>query len=506
MQTKKQARAHHERLITSATGPLSADLRRSVSTIFRDTIGFIASLQGRRAPKAKELRDVIRQSEELLLREFKLMLEAGAEKVRRDKIAQVSEQLTPPMLRRVTGLPIDTYGNVKPRPGPDPGIIRNDPSFEDFIARAAPLLHINGDAKMERRSPTITEIMGDPKEVDVLVSSFNKSISDRWDRKVIRILDSVSRTLARQLVEVLNRDGTFREIRKKIRDFIDSRRFKSLRRLLDIEARHEVLRQRRAEQDDLEKRLPPDVYAGFILHSVHQREPHPSAPDHVARDGWRFYRDDRPEADAPWKDRLIPPYRKNCLCFTIDIFEDPQGEEYFAEFEAVPQFRGARRIRPQDVGGSIWVPGEGFQKITADQVGTTIGQPNAPALTPRDVGSWRDWFNDQRPGIQELAVGTERFVANGLAVNGRRHRYEDYVGGDGAYLSPSELVFEKKPARDLRRELVRQVIDRLGKQHQKAWSEGGDKWKYAGQDEAIHKKQMRSFLKRIEERRSAKAS
>lgn len=154
---------------------------------------------------------------------------------------------------------------------------------------------------------------------------------------------------------------------------------------------------------------------GYTLHS---RFWPTTDPVHASNDGMRFFSDNRPGSSLPWSQRLIPPYRKNCVCFTTPIVGFPE--------ELTPIFNEV-------------VPGE-------------------QGLEPRNPGTWADWYSQQSPEVKEIVGGTREFVPPTLS---------SILGPDGRFL-PLPRVNPPDQASVLERKLRVQ-----GNLTQQSWSELG---------------------------------
>lgn len=435
----------------------------------------------------------------------------------------IGSQMTVAQIRAASLLPIDFWGRVRPQPGRDPGVIGNEETpIEDVLSRASPLLHISGDRSIEGSDGTaIDHVMGEP-DIESLVENIhrnNRKNYGSWQQVFQEKLIQVDKMAAR-IVKDLKEGKSIAEILRGVKAVFGLRggevRDKGTRRgsppqpitgggglarRIQNILRHESTRMLGQERDRSFDVITADILVGYILHSVFDDN---TDPVHASNDGIRFYRDNRKGSDRPWKDRLIPPYRVNCLCFTQEIWEDPEGDEFFATWEAWPKFRGKRLIRQDDVGGQIWDPRHGgFRTITTPDVGTFIGRTDAPALEPRDVAVYEKWFDKQRPGIKRKIVGDRRM----FAALSRSHNanYADFVRTDGSFLSVRGILEESDRSRRVRSDVVRQLIDKSHSDYIKGWRSGGGKWSLSVDDERKYRRRLSLFMDRILKKKSQTA-
>lgn len=284
------------------------------------------------------------------------------------------------------------------------------------------------------------------KPVAAAVASVRSGVSRKWSEKLTFSL----RRFGQQVVEGIRTAGSkVKEFIKKLTGFADE-----LEESVDNENRHEKRKVQGDRDDDL-KEVIGDAYLGYVLHS---RFLPTTAPDHAARDGWKFYRDNRSGSALPWSQRIIPPYRKNCVCFTIPIFERPTGEEYTEEF-------GVRL--------------SGGEEIQL-----------------RDVGTWSAWFNSQRATVQQTIVGRERWFAN-AARGSTRQRWSEYHRTDGTMLSASQLLSENGNTRRARIRQVDVIFTARSRLIRQAWEATGERFGSRADLERIYRQQLERAFRRI---------
>lgn len=369
--------------------------------------------------------------------------------------------MTPAMLRATTGLPIDDTGAIKPKPGPVPDAINDSTlSLPEILLRISPLLIIAGDTLMRSKVNLREVIFGGQ---DVASSTIKQSaetvrpdVSDHWRRKIQYLLTKLKESGR----EARNAVARAESPQKLIPDF--RRSVESTRENLLMELQHEGMRTNGDMQQRAITSIGTDTVQGYTLHS---RFAATTAPDHAARDGWKFYKDDRPGGALPWAQRLIPPYRKNCLCFTIPIIQDPDGPEYHAEF--------GLRIS----GGKI--------------------------ISIRDVGTWQEWFDRQPAHVQKKLMGERRWFAAASKGLGQP-RWSQFVRPDGKHLSVRSILNESQEELVRRMEKVN-IISKI--QHDRftqAWREGFGKFDMNQAEEAAYRKRLDVLLRRALQRAKSK--
>lgn len=416
------------------------------------------------------------------------------DRIAEDQIAEMTADfdidLTTPQKRALTGLPLDQLGRVKPRPGSIPDVLTDEStSLGDILRSTQQLTVMRGDIELETQNVTVEELFTDI-DIDQVVSRTRRDISNEFRVKLRRIHQVTSR--ASEISNALE-DGPATANRIINRIFAPNPDTSGIINNVRLELRHEALRIRGELRDRIRRELDDDINVGYILHS---RFLPTTDPLHATNDGNRYYKDNRRGSAALWADRLIPPYRKNCVCFTQDIFEDPDGEEFFADFTVAP-LSGARRIVADDVGGQIWdIDGGGYRRITEADVGTTLrGRRDFDIIEPRDVGTWSDWFDAQREGIKRTLVGDARFDAvrsQHTAVYDPR--YSDFVMVNGRWMTPQQIREEGRLTRDLRTNNVRVLIRNLQRNAIRAWERGDNKWALDANREEAYNRRLEIWL------------
>lgn len=367
--------------------------------------------------------------------------------------------MTPPQLRAITWLPIDNTGAIKPKPGPIPEKIKDDSlSLTEILLIASPLLVLAGDKLMSSKRSLREVIFGGAERateiINTTVETNRPDVSDHWRRKMRYLLDKMKQAGN----EAKNDIARATPPQRLIEDM--RMKFERTRENLLTEIQHEGMRTSGEIQQITGNKLPVDVSAGYTLHS---RFAPTTEPAHAARDGWKFYKDNRPGSNLPWEQRLIPPYRKNCLCFTIPILQDPGGPEYHAEF-------GVRLSGGKEIG-------------------------------IRDVGTWQTWFDAQSPGVQQKIIGKRRWMA--AASKGLGHpKWENFVTPDGKHLSVRKLLAETPDEIARRIEKVNIIAKIQRQRYEQAWAEGFGRFDMNPFEEAAYRKRLDVFLKRALRKKS----
>jgi hypothetical protein len=359
--------------------------------------------------------------------------------------------LTPAQRRAATGLPLDAKGVLLPPPGETPPNLTDDGlSFGDIVSRVAPLLWLLGDRGAEATvDPKAVAFPGftDQAAVDRSVERARPDVSSPWRTK-LRLIWQKMLDLPARIVDALRRGIAIPDVAKQL-----EKTFDDVANTVGQELQHEALRVKGEAEDEIGQSMDAAVYVGYTLHS---RFAPNTAPDHAARDGYKYFRDDRPGSAAVWTQRIVPPYRKNCLCFTIPLLETPDGNVHSAEF-------------------GLRVSG-----------GQTI--------SVRDVGTWQTWFDQQQPWVQKKLVGEKRWF--GVAGTGLgKPRWSDFVDRKGKIIPARKLATESPAARQQRARDVQRIIDEQARRYREAWERGGVKMTPA--DEAAYRRRLDAFLRRV---------
>lgn len=360
--------------------------------------------------------------------------------------------LTPTQLRSISGLPVDDKGKLKPMPGGTlPYLTDESMTVREILLRASGLVVIPGDGDQDKRTPLKDVVFPDfasAANVAKDVAESVPAVSKPWPPKLDYILHQLGDE-TRQVTQMIAAEQETKQIVNRLGQALEQ-----TEQALLNEMRHETTRVRGRIDDEIATGLPGDVFAGYTLHS---RFAERTAPDHAARDGFRYFKDNRPGSAAPWSERIIPPYRKNCLCFTIPILETPEGEVYDAEF-------GLR--------------------VSGTQL-----------ISIRDVGTWQTWFDQQQPWVHKKLIGEKRWFAAASTGNGKPS-WSDFVRPDGSIMPVRRLLDESVIERQRRKERVRIIIEEQSKRHFEAWERGEGRFDSTPEVEAAYRKRLDVFLRR----------
>lgn len=339
--------------------------------------------------------------------EFELILGEGAEVFLRRARDDLLTMATPGALL-TQGLLLDSQRLLKPPPGDSSRL--NATSLATVLASVSPLLVMAGDKGQTERTPPENLLSSiDNVKINAVTETTDPSVAMHW-RDRVRLLPRPL-IFALDSVDALLREGRpVGEARAAVQEALEAHRLG-----LEATLRHEVLRVH-GEAEDLILESLEHAAAGYILRS---RFWPTTDPAHADNDGLRWYRNNRAGSDGWWSDRIVPPYRKNCVCYTVPILESP-GKEYEATWPVVP---------------------------------------GVDAIEARSIGRWRGWFNLRQPDVQRLIVGNQLWMAAALA--GGRVLYEDLVTEDGWLLTTRQLMAESLERRFARRASVIQAIDRV---------------------------------------------
>lgn len=322
--------------------------------------------------------------------------------------------------RLLMGVPVDTSGATKFAPG-SPRRVRGD-SLRDVLRAAAPLLFRRGSRVADSRIDPLEYVMPiTRRRIEDVRDRTNIEVSRPWSEK-LRWIPPVVRTTPGQ-IELSGDDAAavMRRTRQQLEGW------------LGTEMSHETLRIIANAEFDAYGAFHP-VFVGYTLHS---RFWPTTDPVHAANDGMQFFIDDRPESSLPWSQRLIPPYRKNCVCYTTPIFELPEDVESGARFGPVIGGGGA---------------------ATAD-------------IEARDIAVYAEWFRWQAPDTQRLLMGDRRYLA-AASIEGGRLSLEDFLGEDGRLLTPQEILAETPLQRQQRKAIVSYRIRLIGDRLRELWQSG----------------------------------
>lgn len=383
-----------------------------------------------------------------LLNWFQTRLSEFSTEIASELVDDTLDQLTPAQLSATLNLPVSSQSDVLPSPGQVPEIPLSS-NEDDGIDRKelllilSPLLIVGGVTAAISTSQQIFESI--TRRAEILRRVEGARETAQW-RIALRLFFSDFRSAIRQIAIGASILRTIDEL------FGVSDRSGGLLGSIISRLRHEKLRVIQDTRDDISDVIPVQVAVGYTLHS---RFLPTTDRIHAANDGSKFYRDDRPAANRPWSQRLIPPYRENCVCFTIPIFEDPDGIEHNPEF-------GIRISRGQNI-------------------------------TIRDVGTFENWFNQQRRGIKRAVVGDRLYFAAAALGNGEP-RFADFFDTNGRFMQIRRLLNEGQRARDGRRTAVESIIRAKTAKHRAGWARFGGQFGNDQLAEAEYRRRLEKFL------------
>ena len=344
-------------------------------------------------------------------------------------------------------LPLDDYGNPMPSHVPTRNIAKATvfrSTFPKIIAGMSGMLWINGltrpgDLILERirPEPDINSLAGNQKP------GFDDSIGF-----VTRLQRAISFYLGRSFSTGLATANK----RRKAKQFA-ALKLGEFRHMLGSLLREKMLLISERDRQRNYENISEELLLGYTLRSVFAQE---SRESHKARDGWKFYRDNRPGSALPWEDRLVPPYEWNCLCFTESIW-DQKGH---VTWEVIPSLKGTHTLRAADVGSLMRIRGK-WRRVEQRDVGTTLSK-SAPMLLARDVKRYRDWFDQQSTLAKTKLIGERHMFAlqsTGVFNPGYAH----FVDIDGRFVGPVILGMESVAERAARLDRVNELIDSVPK-------------------------------------------
>jgi len=408
-----------------------------------------------------ELADVFRQANQDLIDSADASLSSLAIRIRQIEGRILEGLLTVQQKRASTGLPMDSEGNVKPKVRTVPKRIRDqEMPLENVLLAAASLLHITGDSGLEKKHPSVFKILGAPEaDIDSRVlrsswSQYARNIGIPMRSTVSGFIGSLRHGLGasisylKGILGLKTGDGTrgifgsptepltgLRGVGRRFQQFI---RDQAVAILGD-------------ERKGFQEATP--YLAGYVLRSAFANN---TAPSHAARDGARFYRDNREGSYSEWAARLIPPYeRSSCLCFTVDILDDVTDPEFTAEWSATPLVRG---------------------------------------VEPRDVKTYAEWFSVQRPGVKKTIVGDKRWTAS--LTRSETPVYSDFVRPNGQWMNHRSILNESAIERLTRKQIVEEVVERQSALNQKSLKDGTNRYSLTGNGERQYRRRLFLFLQR----------
>ncbi len=406
---------------------------------------------------------------------FADMVERSAELVIESQRKTLDMILTPAQKRAATGLPIDDDGNVKPAPGPMPSNIEDESmSLFEIVTHASTLLWAGVTLSKPLAGAANLIVNLEPSDL-VNVAGLQDGL-DHWRKRIKGLLLPVRETVTKIVAAPIEKArSVIRELvglpvsrdhppplepsepgdrpRKPVgKPSASEVGGKGVGSRLRISSRHEIRRMYEHAMDRV--REGNDIFLGYQLHSVFIQT---TRPLHASNDGMKFYKDNREGSDRPWSRRIIPPYGPNCLCFTRDIVEDAVGREYFIRWQFTDQ-------------------------------------PGYEELEVREVGTWAQWFDMQRPGIKKRMIGERRYKT--IFDRLGRVEYADIVGTKGRFLSVASLRREDNRRRRNRRRHVLRQIRRTQQQANEAYREGKGQWDLTPFEERQYRRRQEVFARR----------
>lgn len=429
-------------------GQIAGMFRRALDRLKALLSGVTETTIGRFVQSAT---NVIAELERTVGTWFRETLHETATQIRTETRDDLWAVLTPAQRRAATELPFDRTGVMMPPAGDVPPDLTDDGmTAAEVWSRVAPLVWIAGDkAAEDERDPLLIAFPGfaSPEAVERSVERSVPGVSAHWRTK-LRLIWQDMYDAPRRITEALRRRVTIPDVGRLLDKLFDD-----VANLVGMELQHEALRIKGEAEDEVGQSLRNAVDVGYTLRS---RFAPNTAPDHAARDGYRYFRDDRPGSAAPWANRIIPPYRKNCLCFTVPILQTPDGDLHNAEF-------GIRISGGQEIG-------------------------------IRDVGTWQTWFDAQRPWAQKKIVGEKRWFG-AAGASGGKPRWVDFVDAKGRLMPARKLAMESDRARGQRTRRVQRLIDEATRRHREAWARAGVKLNT--RQEAEYRRRLGAILRRL---------
>jgi len=369
-------------------------------------------------------------------------------------------------LRSIFDLPIGSKGEILPQPEVPSDLVDESLSKREILEHISSLVTVPGDSAETKRTPP-KEILRDRLNrilpIRSIVRSVRPNVSAAYEAKLAFHAERLKQRLASAQARLQVIDDP-REWAKRFESDVmvplgvKSSKSGPVGYAADIarELRHEAARVKEQVKDADAEAIAAGVEVGYTLFS---RFLESTRPQHAANDGLRFYRDNRSGAADTWEKRIIPPYAKNCVCFTVPILDTPEGDEFSASFDV-------RLSRGENI-------------------------------TLRDVGTFGRWFDRQRPGIQQKLIGQEEWAA--VNEKGRRPTYADFFQPNGTPMKASEL--DRESAQDLERRRVRTqiIFDTQERRHRGSWEEPGWLNRFSSEPklEAEYRRRLRNYLRRL---------
>lgn len=379
----------------------------------------------------------------------------SAQTSKREAADDLVEKMSAAQLRADTGLNWDQEREPLPEPGPVESLVPNTGSITplELFLIMSPMLAVAGIRVLRGSEPRSRFVFPEPFFRETTIDTERQDVASHWRRRL-----EVIRERLREIRAMVIRQVALAQTIAELRTI--GQRLRALMGLLPsdpgivgrtlTELRHENLKTRGEGEIAV-----VDALGSVVGYRLNSRFLATTAPDHAARDGWTFYKDDRPESNLPWANRLIPPYRKNCVCFTTPLIEDPEGNPMEPAF-------GIRYSRKKPI-------------------------------TIRDVGTFRDWFNQQGPTVQQTIMGERRWFAAASRGVGKL-RYEDFLRPDGRIMPTRKLLSESLQERELRSRQAARIMEIQSERFREAWRSGNGRFASSPELEAEYRKRLLVYL------------
>jgi hypothetical protein len=390
---------------------------------------------------SREVRETLEQLLDTQLTVFDQQLHAVAEDAWKEIEKGFDEYATPEILRAAHGTPVDTEGNFVPEPG-DVGQVRDGASLEEILLFAAALLFI-------QRTRSFEVAFEEPDFRAAVEGS--RPESRQWRLKLRELFSRLGIPALATAWGIRREDGeSVSSVYQDVVATLGVGDRRGLSQRIDTEFSHEAFRVASEMQRAFDDQN--GAYVGWIMRS---RFLPTTAPDHAARDGWRFYRDDRPGSTRPWAEESLwyPPYRKNCVCFAVPIYESElqDGSE-------------------------------------------TLGIDEYPDVSPRSLPDWAAWFDAQRPAVQRKLVGDRRWFAT--ASFGQGGVRWTQMTRDGRVMNTARLLSESPQTRGERIESENVLLEERRTRYREAWRTG--KFRLTPAEEADYRRRLDRLLKQVQ--------
>jgi len=443
-------------LSNTTIAPVTAVLRR----VFDSVLTAMTITEARR--RRNTLGAIVRTANSQIMESMEQSLMLMSDEVTAIHRDTYDAILTPAQKRAATHLPIDDQGNVMPA-AEEPSDLEDETlSQADVYRHMEPMLAVpgidilpNASEAILTTSPLVATRTATPQ--DELIP-FRQRVAG----SLLLVTPFITELLRTDPADLVAKLRDLLGIRTKLAPITEGTPLRfgqpdqsdigdgGVGRRMQNNLRHEA---RRLYEHSLDHtRDNNDAFVGYTLHSMRAFN---SDLLHIANDGMMFFKDNRPLADALWVDRIVPPYRKNCICFTVDMLLDAVGKLHNVRWMMTdnPEYE----------------------------------------INPRQIGSVKFWFDRQRPGIQRRVIGDERYDA-AIARN-RVVTWESFTGDDGNWLSASQIATESKDVRLARVREVADMIQTTHRQQLRALRDGQGKWDQTNQTRAEYRRQMESMIR-----------